>query len=120
MVNFTGATAPTGLSFTANDTSWIARSNGTPANMPNRLALNDKADGSGTDVFFISDSGRLTTMGAHYGNNIYYDGANYRVINAGWGGILSLNQTDGQFTYFTHSATAAAGGDCHPWRGFHR
>jgi len=50
-VSFTSATGINGLTWTAADLSWLARL------APNRLVLNDKADGTGTDVIELRDTG---------------------------------------------------------------
>jgi hypothetical protein len=64
-LTFSG-TSPQGLRFTDADMSWIERK--TPSN---RLALNSKADGSGTDVLFVDASGNVTGTGtAKFGSII--------------------------------------------------
>jgi len=55
MVNFNGA-APVGLGFGAADMAWIARTS------PNRLCLNDAANGAGTDVATFTDTGNETLV----------------------------------------------------------
>jgi hypothetical protein len=65
MVNFTSVTGSNGLSFIGSDLSWLARHSsaagpGTPPVPPatlNRLVLNTKPNGSGTDVAIINDDG---------------------------------------------------------------
>jgi hypothetical protein len=59
-LNFTSATGVNGMTWTAADLSWLARLAGTPAGSVNRLVLNDKADGSGVDVFVITETGATT------------------------------------------------------------
>ncbi len=68
---FTSTTGAQGLSFVGADLSWLARlataaGPGTPPVPPatlNRLVLNTKPDGSGTDVVIVNDDGTLTTTG---------------------------------------------------------
>jgi hypothetical protein len=52
-LKFTSTTGVNGLAFTGTDFGWFARLS------PNRLVLNDKADGSGTDVITLNDDGSL-------------------------------------------------------------
>ena len=67
VVNFSSATGANGLSFVGADLSWLARlataaGPGTPPNPAatlNRLVLNTKPDGSGTDVVTINDDGSV-------------------------------------------------------------
>jgi hypothetical protein len=71
-LNFTSPTGANGLTFTGADLSWLARlataaGPGTPPVPPatlNRMVLNDKPDGSGTDVAVINDTGAMTITGA--------------------------------------------------------
>ena len=56
-LNFTNATGVNGISWTGADLSWLARLAGTPAGSVNRLVLNDKPDGSGTDVVVMREDG---------------------------------------------------------------
>lgn len=56
-LSFSSATGINGLSWTAADLAWLARLAGTPAGSLNRLVLNSKPDGSGTDVIELRDSG---------------------------------------------------------------
>jgi hypothetical protein len=68
-LNFSSATGANGLTFTGSDLSWLARlataaGPGTPPVPPatlNRLVLNDKPDGSGTDVVTINDNGTIVS-----------------------------------------------------------
>jgi hypothetical protein len=70
-LNFSSATGANGLTFTGSDLSWLARlataaGPGTPPVPPatlNRLVLNDKPDGSGTDVVTINDNGTIVATG---------------------------------------------------------
>jgi hypothetical protein len=75
-VNFTSTTGVQGLSFTAADLSWLAKLAGAPAGSANRLVLNDKPDGTGTDVVTITDAGNATFNGAVSGiSSLYVRGA---------------------------------------------
>lgn len=56
-LKFTSTTGSNGLSFTGADLSWLARLAGTGT--LNRLVLNTKPDGSGTDVIIANDDGSL-------------------------------------------------------------
>lgn len=60
-VSFTSPSGVNGLSFTGADLAWIARLADGAATPPklNRLALNDKPDGSGTDVVTVNDDGSI-------------------------------------------------------------
>jgi hypothetical protein len=66
-LNFSSTTGANGLTFTGADLSWLARlataaGPGTPPVPPatlNRMVLNDKPDGSGTDVVTINDNGTI-------------------------------------------------------------
>lgn len=66
-VAFSSATGANGLAFTGADLSWLARiataaGPGTPPNPAatlNRLVLNDKPDGTGTDVVTVNDDGSI-------------------------------------------------------------
>jgi hypothetical protein len=60
-LKFTSTTGVNGLAFIGADLSWLARladATATPPK-PNRMALNDKPDGSGTDVITANDNGQL-------------------------------------------------------------
>lgn len=60
-LSFTSTTGINGLSFTGADLGWFARLADASATPPklNRMALNDKPDGSGTDVITANDDGSL-------------------------------------------------------------
>jgi hypothetical protein len=70
-LSFTSPTGANGLTFTGADLSWIARlataaGPGTPPVPPatlNRMVLNDKPDGLGTDVAVINDNGDMSVTG---------------------------------------------------------
>jgi hypothetical protein len=76
-VSFTAATGANGLSFTGADLSWLARlataaGPGTPPNPAatlNRLVLNTKPDGSGTDVVTVNDDGSIAATGVITSNS---------------------------------------------------
>ena len=63
-ISFSSATGIQGLSFTAADFAWLARlaAVGPPA-LLNRLVLNTKADGTGTDVIELRDDGSALFTG---------------------------------------------------------
>jgi hypothetical protein len=63
-LKFTSTTGANGLAFTGADLSWLARLADAAATPPtkNRLALNDKPDGSGTDVIIANDDGSLVAI----------------------------------------------------------
>jgi hypothetical protein len=68
-VTFTSPTGANGLAWTGADLSWIARlaTAAGPSNVPpatlNRVVLNDKPDGSGTDVVTFNDNGNASVTG---------------------------------------------------------
>lgn len=72
VVNFSSLTGANGLSFKGADLSWLARlataaGPGTPPVPPatlNRLVLNTKPDGTGTDVVTVNDDGSASFAGA--------------------------------------------------------
>lgn len=78
VVNFSSLTGANGLSFKGADLSWLARlataaGPGTPPVPPatlNRLVLNTKPDGTGSDVVTVNDDGSITTAGAVATGNI--------------------------------------------------
>lgn len=62
-LGFTSTTGVNGLSFTGADLGWFAKladATATPA-LLNRLVMNDKPDGTGTDVIIANDDGSFTT-----------------------------------------------------------
>jgi hypothetical protein len=63
-INFTAATGANGIAWTGADLSWIARlaEVGPPAKA-NRLVLNDKPDGTGTDVVTLNENGSASFAG---------------------------------------------------------
>lgn len=71
-INFTSPTGAQGIAWTGADLSWIARlasaaGPGTPPVPPatiNRLVLNDKPDGTGTDVVEMRENGTALFTGA--------------------------------------------------------
>jgi hypothetical protein len=70
-LSFTSPTGANGLAFTGADLSWIARlataaGPGSPPVPPatlNRMVLNDKPDGLGTDVAVFNDNGNASVTG---------------------------------------------------------
>ena len=74
LLNFSSLTGANGLSFKGADFAWIARlataagPGGTPPATLNRLVLNNKPDGSGSDVITVNDDGSIVTTGAITGN----------------------------------------------------
>jgi hypothetical protein len=65
-LGFTSTSGVNGLSFTGADLGWFAKLADTSATPPklNRLVLNDKPDGSGTDVIVCNDDGSMTVISA--------------------------------------------------------
>ena len=63
-ISFSSATGIQGLSFTAADFAWLARlSAAGPPALLNRMVLNTKADGTGTDVIELRDDGSALFTG---------------------------------------------------------
>jgi len=60
-ISFTSATGINGLTWTGADLSWLAKL--AAAGLLNRLVLNTKADGSGTDVIELRDDGSALFTG---------------------------------------------------------
>jgi hypothetical protein len=60
-LKFTSTTGVNGLAFTGADLGWLARLADASATPPtkNRMVLNDKPDGTGTDVFTLNDDGSI-------------------------------------------------------------
>lgn len=65
-LGFTSTTGVNGLSFTGADLGWFAKLADASATPPtlNRLVLNNKPDGSGTDVIVCNDDGSMTVVSA--------------------------------------------------------
>ena len=80
-LNFTNATGVNGIGWTGADLAWLARLATAEAPGPpvvpatkNRLVLNDKPDGSGTDVVILNEDGT-----AVFGNSLMAKGVSAQV-----------------------------------------
>jgi hypothetical protein len=110
-ISFTSPSGTNGFSWTGADLSWLAKlataaGPGSPPVPPatlNRLVLNDKPDGTGTDVVAINDDGSATfngavTSGTHTANNaVVVTGANatVQIKPASGNGVLYFFANDG-------------------------
>jgi hypothetical protein len=111
-LNFSSATGANGLTFTGSDLSWLARlataaGPGTPPVPPatlNRLVLNDKPDGSGTDVVTINDNGTIVATGAIVAGSILYAKAATGNVHL-W---LQGPAGEDRMVLFTNAAAAAS------------
>lgn len=104
MLNFAATTGITGISWTNADMSWIGRV--AEANKyQQRLAINSKADGTGTDVISIDKAGNITCTGA-FAQNLSYDGSTWRVNVTGTGTLMSM--VNGVFTLQSNDTVTTA------------
>jgi hypothetical protein len=111
-VTFSSATGVNGLAFTGADLAWLARlataaGPGTPPVPPatlNRLVLNTKPDGSGTDVVTINDNGTIVANGAITAGSILYAKAAAGNVHL-W---LQGPAGEDRMVLYTNSAAAAS------------
>jgi len=95
-LKFTSTTGANGLAFTGADLSWLARladATATPPK-PNRMALNDKPDGSGTDVITANDNGQFIAK---------------ELIASGVNAQLSIKPTSGNGAVVWYAADGVSG-----------
>jgi hypothetical protein len=103
-LKFTSPSGANGLSFTGADLSWIARLADGAATPPtkNRLALNDKPDGSGTDVIIANDDGTFVALKLSSKTEV-------AVQPASGNGAVTLYGTDGTVRAKLETASGAQG-----------
>lgn len=103
-LKFTSPAGANGLSFTGADLSWIARLADGAATPPtkNRLVLNDKPDGSGTDVVIANDDGTFVAVKISAKTEV-------AVQPASGNGAVTLYGTDGTVRAKLETASGAQG-----------
>jgi hypothetical protein len=102
-INFTAPTGVNGISWATADMAWIGRD--TVANQTRKLlAINDKTDGTGSDVFRV-DEGGIVNGPNQFSNNLSYDaGGVWRNIAAGTGSLLGFK--NGSFNLYVNDTPA--------------
>lgn len=88
-LNFTSPTGVNGIGWATADMSWIGRI-GVINESAKRLAVNDKPDGTGADVFTVDETGRINSPTGIYGQNLDYESSAYRTTVAGFGTLLTV------------------------------
>jgi hypothetical protein len=86
-LTFSSPTGVNGIGWMTADMSWIGRVAVTNESA-RRLAVNDKPDGTGADVFSIDETGRANSVGV-FSNNLDYENSTWRTIVAGIGTVFS-------------------------------
>lgn len=111
-LNFTSPTGTNGLTFTGADLSWLARLAGAPAaGWSNRMVLNDKPDGSGTDLFALTDFGHFAfSTNATLLTNGWYDTtvAQWKARGAGFVLVQHALADSGAHLFYSTAASVAA------------
>ena len=92
-INFTSLTGVQGIGWNGADLSWLARLKETDK-LTNRLVLNNKADGTGTDVVIADDYGNFGCTSFTYNLSQDPDG-DFRAIHPGWIGRLYWTSSGG-------------------------
>ena len=93
------------------DIGLVFRIGGAPTGSRNRLVLNDKADGSGTDYIWLQEDGMLCIQST-VGLNAYYSlTPGWKSMVAGWGGAINFSPTTGALTIYRSTASVGANAD---------